>query len=122
MNHRGEHIRNTHGFTCGVVAYGQDGYAEINYEGKAWARGNKGGYAGGQVAGLYVAGIRRNLDIFHKSVINGDCSNTTVKTGVDSTLATILGREAAAGNTKLTWDELIRENKKLHVDYTGLKD
>ena len=38
-----------------------------------------------------------------------------------TTLATILGREASERNTKLTWDEVIRENKRLEVDLTGLK-
>jgi hypothetical protein len=40
---------------------------------------------------------------------------------VNSTLATILGREAAGRNTKLTWDEVIRENKGYEIDLTGLK-
>ena len=35
-------------------------------------------------------------------------------------LATILGREAARKNTKLTWDEVIKENKRLELDYSGL--
>lgn len=121
LNHRGEHLRNTHGFTCSATAYGQYGFAEINYEGKAWLRGNRGGYAGGQVENLYVNGIKRNLDVFHKNIIAGDCSNPTAKTGVNSTLTTILGREAAARNINLTWDKMIKENKKLEVDYTGLK-
>ena len=121
LNHRGEHIRNTHGFGCGATAYGQYGFAEINYQGKAWLRGNRGGYAGGEVSGLYVEGIRRNLDIFYNNIVKGDCSNPTVGTGVNSTLATILGREAAARNVELGWDELIKENKKLEVDYSGLK-
>jgi len=36
-------------------------------------------------------------------------------------LATILGREAARRNAKVTWDEMIAENKKLEVDLTGLR-
>ena len=60
---------------------------------------------------LYVDGIRRNLDTFHHSIVNG----------IDSTLATILGREAARRNTKVMWDEMIGENKKLEVDLTGLR-
>jgi predicted dehydrogenase len=61
QNHRGEHLKNTHGFTCNCIAYGQHGFAEIGYQGQAWLRGNKGGYRGGEVKDLYVNGITRNL-------------------------------------------------------------
>jgi len=121
LNHRGEHMRNTHGFQCSCFAFGQDGYLETNYTGKVSIRGNKGGYRGGELTNLYVDGIRRNLDTFHNSIVNGIYDNPTVQPGIDSTLATILGREAAGSNTKVTWDEMIRENKKIEVDLTGLR-
>ncbi|MBE0537391.1 MAG: Gfo/Idh/MocA family oxidoreductase [Phycisphaerae bacterium] len=121
QNHRGEHLRNTHEFLCRCAAWGDAGFAEIGYMGKAWARGNKGGYAGGEVANLYVAGIARNIDKFAKCVTEGNTANDTLQRSVDSTLAVILGREAAMRNTVLTWDDLIRENRKLDFDTTGLK-
>jgi len=121
LNHRGEHMRNTHGFTSSCFAFGQDGYLETNYTGKVSIRGNKGGYRGGELANLYVDGISRNIDAFHHSIVNGIYDNPTVQPSIDSTLATILGREAAAGNTQVTWDEMIAENKKLEVDLTGLR-
>ena len=40
---------------------------------------------------------------------------------VDGVLTCVLGREAAARHAKLTMDELLKENKKLEVDLTGLK-
>jgi predicted dehydrogenase len=121
LNHLGEHIRNAHGFNCTCVAFGQDGYTETNYAGKVLIRGNKGGYRGGEVENLYVDGIKRNLDTFHHSIVNGIYDNPTVEPSVDATLTTILGREAARRNTKMTWDQMIRENRKLEVDLTGLK-
>jgi len=121
LNHRGEHMRNTHGFQCSCFAFGQDGYLETNYTGKVSIRGNKGGYRGGELTNLYVDGIRRNLDTFHNSIVNGIYDNPTVQPGIDSTLATILGREAAGSNTKVTWDEMVGENKKIEVDLTGLR-
>ena len=121
LNHRGEHLRNTHGFVCRSVAYGQHGYMETNYDGKAWIRGNKGGYKGGVVENLYVSGISRNLDTFHKSIVNGVYDNPTVQSSVYSTLATILGREAGRKNTMLTWDQMIRENRRIEPDLSGLK-
>lgn len=122
MNHQGEHLRNTKGFTCGCFAYGQEGYLEANYEGKAWIRGNRKAYRGGQVANLYVEGIKRNLDKFYGSIVGGMYDNPTVQPSVNSTLTTILGRQAARRNTMITWDEMIKENERLEVDFTGLKE
>ncbi|MHC4572756.1 MAG: Gfo/Idh/MocA family protein [Planctomycetota bacterium] len=121
MNHLGEHLRNTKGFACGCFAYGRHGYLEANYNGKAWIRGNRKVYRGGEVTNLYVDGLKRNLDTFHDSIVGGIYDNPTVQSSVDSTLTTILGREAARRNTMVTWDEMIRENKKLEVDLSGLR-
>lgn len=121
QNHREEHLRNAHGFNCTCMAYGQEGHTLTNYAGETMIRGNKGGYRGGEVTGLYNNGIKRNLDTFHKSIVNGVYDNPTVESGVNATLACILGREAARRNTLLTWDNLIRENKKIEIDLTGLK-
>lgn len=121
LNHRGEHIRNTHGFQCSCFAFGQDGYMETNYAGKVWIRGNRGGYRGGEVTNLYNGGIAGNLDTFYKSIVKGVYDNPTVAPSVDSTLATILGREAAQRNTMLTWRQMIKENRKVELNLTGLK-
>ncbi len=121
MNHRGEHIRNTHGFLCNTTAYGQHGCAEVSYTEKAWLRGNKGGYKGGQVKNLYVSGISRNLEKFEKNIRSGVCDNETAQSGADSTLATILGREAAIKRTHITMKQLIAENRKIEPDLSGLK-
>jgi hypothetical protein len=40
---------------------------------------------------------------------------------VDSALTCILGREAAARKTRLTMDQVIKENRKREVNLTGLK-
>ena len=121
LNHRGEHIRNTHGFVCNCAAYGQYGYMEAGYQGQTLIRGNRGGYAGGEVEDLYVQGIRRNLDAFHKSIIEGIYDNPTVEPSVNSTLATILGREAGRRNGIVTWDQMLKENRRLEMDLSGLK-
>jgi hypothetical protein len=44
-----------------------------------------------------------------------------VRRSVDGALATVLGREAAARQTRLTMDQLLKENKRLEIDLTGLK-
>jgi len=122
LNHRGEHLNNTHGFTCSCTAYGQFGYAEINYEGNAGIRGNRGGYKGGEITGLYNEGILSNLDTFHKNITEGMYDNPTAETGVNSTLTTILGREAGRKNGPVLWDDMIAANEKIETDLTGLKE
>lgn len=122
LNHRGEHVGNTQGFACSCTAYGQFGYAEINYEGNAGIRGNKGGYKGGEIAGLYNEGIKTNLDIFHKNITEGQYDNPTAASAVNSTLTTILGREAGKKNARVMWDDLIAANQKIEPDLTGLRE
>jgi predicted dehydrogenase len=120
LNHRGEHLKNTHGFTCNCIAYGQHGFAEIGYQGQAWLRGNKGGYRGGEVKDLYVNGITRNLDRFENDIRQQQYDNPTVQPSVNSTLATILGREAGRRNALVTWDDIIAEKHRIVPDLTGL--
>jgi predicted dehydrogenase len=122
LNHFGEHVRNTHQFLCTAYAYGRDGYLETSYTGNSFVRGNKGGYKGGPATNLYEEGIKRNLDTFHKNVLGGIYDNPTVEQSVNSTLATILGREAGARNSLITWDRLLQEDKRVAVDLTGLKE
>jgi predicted dehydrogenase len=119
-NHRGEHLRNTHSFTSNCIAYGQEGYAQIGYQGQAFVRSNKGGYRSGEVKNLYANGITRNLDRFEKEIREHRYDNTTVQPSVNSTLATILGREAGQRNALLTWDEIISERRRIEPDLTGL--
>lgn len=121
LNHRGEHLKNRFEFRCDCLAQGQNGYIETGYTSRVRILGNKTGYRGGDVVNLYPRGAERNIDTFHKSIINGIYDNPTLEPSVNSTLATILGREAAKRKTKLTMDEVIRENKGFEVDLAGLK-
>ena len=103
------------------MAFGQEGHTLTNYAGNVMVRSNKGGYRGGEVKNLYNSGIKHNLGTFHQSITNGIYENPTVEASANATLACILGREAAGRKTELTWDELIKNNKKIEVDLTGLK-
>jgi len=40
---------------------------------------------------------------------------------MDGTLTAILGREAAMRGVRITMEELLKENRKLEVDLTGLR-
>lgn len=100
---------------------GSEASARLSYWGKAFVRGGKQHYSGGKVENLYEAGALRNIAAFHAAILRGDVANLTVQRAVDSVLTCILGREVAARRTQLTMAEIIKENKKLAVDLTGLK-
>jgi predicted dehydrogenase len=121
LNHRSEHLDNRKGFSSNCDAYCQDGFLETAYSGQVRMLGNKTGYRGGKVEDLYRQGAVRNIATFHKSIVNAIYDNPTLEPSVNSTLATILGRQAAASNSKVTWDQMIEGNERLEVDFTGLK-
>lgn len=120
LNHYSEHFRDMHD-SLDCYAHGLDGHAEMRYWGKSWIRSNKKPYRGGEANSLYTDGIKRNLDTFHEQVMKGDTSNPTALASINSTLMCILGREAAENNGELSWDEMMKKNRKREVDLTGLK-
>ncbi len=95
--------------------------AHIAYSGKVFIRGGPKHYSGATSSGIYADGAKANIAEFYRCVTEGDFDNPTPHRSVDSTLTAILGREAAARKTRLTMDELIKEDKKLEVDLRGLK-
>jgi predicted dehydrogenase len=119
-NHFGQAMPDATDGALDCHVYGATGNAVISYWGKASLRNGPGEYSG-QVTGLYQEGINRNIATFHENVIQGRADTSTVRRAVDSALACILGREAASRRIRLTMDDLIKENKRLTVDLTGLK-
>jgi len=119
-NHFGEALGNqtTGELSCRV--HGLNGNALLNYWGKATLRTGDEAFSQ-DVENLYDAGVVRNISTFYQQVTERRHQNETVRRAVDGVLACVLGREAAARHGRLTMDELIRENKKLDVDLTGLK-
>jgi myo-inositol 2-dehydrogenase/D-chiro-inositol 1-dehydrogenase len=115
-----EHTPNVRDWGIHCNAFGSEGYLETMYAGKVWIRSNKRPYRGGECPQLYNEGIERNLDTFQHSIRESDFSNPTVESSVNSTLASILGREAAVRNTKMTMEQLLAENKRLEVDTSGM--
>jgi len=101
--------------------FGVSATAHIAYGGKIYMRGGDKHFVGDVSKSIYKDGAERNVADFYINITEGHFENATVKRAVDGHLTAILGREAAARHTKLTMDELIRENKKLEVDLTGLK-
>jgi len=122
LNHRGEHLRNSTKFASDCFAHCERGYLDTQYTGLVRMIGRGVKFNGGKVVGLYGNGAKRNVAKFHECITKGDCSNPTVKPSIDATLATILGREAAAKRRTVTWGEMMKANKKVPVDLTGLKE
>ncbi len=121
LNHRGEHLKNRSEFRSDCIAQGQDGWLETGYTSRVRILGNRTGWRGGDVVNLYPSGAERNIDTFHKCITTGLYDNPTLEPSVNATLTTILGREAARRRTKLTLDEVLKENRRLEPDLTGLK-
>ncbi len=101
--------------------YGQVGHAVVQYWHDAhYHRRHKKPFSA-EVVDLYKAGAQRNIASFYNAVTTGQFENNTVPRAVDSTLTCILGREAAARGSRMTMDGLLKENKRIAADLTGLK-
>jgi predicted dehydrogenase len=120
-NHFGQALKNNTDGELSCRVFGQAANALVNYWGKAYVRGGAKHYPGGEIENLYAAGAARNIAAFHQNVCEGRFENETARRAVDGVLTCVLGREAAARRTRLTMDELLKENKRLEVDLTGLK-
>jgi predicted dehydrogenase len=103
------------------TVYGQKGNGMVIYAGKARFQVRHRRAVALEVVDLYRAGAVRNIASFYEDVVTGRCENPTVRRAVDGCLTCILGREAAARRGRLTMDEVLRENRRLEVDLTGLK-
>lgn len=120
MNHLGDHLANRVG-TMECSAYCQSGHLQSGYNGWTRILGQSAGWRGGEVKNLYDRGARQNIATFHKSITEGIYDNPTLAPSINSTLVSILGREAGKRKTKLTMADVIRENRALEVDLRGLK-
>jgi len=69
-----------------------------------------------RAAGIFLSSLHdadANKEIaFIKSIETGNHVNE-IKSGAESTLTAILGRNAAHAGKKATWDEIIRANERI---------
>ena len=100
----------------GVTASAQIGY----FAGKVYVHGGPKQFVGQVSNTIYPDGAKKNVADFYTNITEGRFENSTVQRAVDGTLTAILGREASVRRTNLKMAELIRENKKLEVDLSGL--
>ena len=69
----------------------------------------------------YEPGAVRNITRFYECVTTENFTNDTVRRSVDGALATMLAREASLRRTRMTLDELLKENRRLEVSLRGLR-
>ncbi|NOX53025.1 MAG: Gfo/Idh/MocA family oxidoreductase [Planctomycetes bacterium] len=119
--HSGQHLPNGNRGDLSCHICGQTGHAKVTYWGEAefHVRGKKP--FSGEVENLYTNGAKHNIALFYRAVAAERYDNPTVRRAVDSTLACILAREAFDRKCRLTWEELLKENKRIEVDLSGLK-
>ncbi len=120
-NHSGQALPNGADGELSCKLYSPTAHAFITYWHKAHfhRRGEKE-YTG-QVVDLYTAGAVRNIASFYQSVTDRHFENPTVERAVDGCLTCLLGRAAAARHGRLTMEELLKENKHIELDLSGLK-
>ncbi|HEY3321107.1 MAG TPA: Gfo/Idh/MocA family oxidoreductase [Planctomycetota bacterium] len=120
-NHYGHALANNSDGLLDCRIFGTTANALFSYWfGKGYVRGGDKHFAG-KVENLYEAGAQRNIAAFYQNVIGEKYENETAQRAVDGVLTCVLAREAALRHTKLTMDDILKENKKLEVDLTGLK-
>jgi hypothetical protein len=73
------------------------------------------------VGNLYTTGAQTNIREFHECITQGQYANETVAPSVRSNLTAILGREAGYRGGEVTWDALLKEQKKLEPDLRGAR-
>jgi len=119
-NHLSQALNNSADQELTAKFYGaQKAYAEIAYYTKSLLRGKNS--MAGKVENLYPNGAKRNIAEFYDNIVQDRHENKDVPRAVDGCLTCILAREAAARRTRLTMDELLKENKRLEPDLSGLK-
>jgi len=100
--------------------FGTTGTTHVQYGGKVYLKAGAKTYVD-KVGNVFDEGVERNIATFYRNITEGHFENGTVQRAVDGHLTAILGREAAARRSYMTMDELIKENKRLTVDLSGLK-
>jgi predicted dehydrogenase len=103
-----------------VRAFGADGVVDVDYYTGVSLRGKEDAIRE-SVGDLYKQGTVVNINEFHDDIVKGDCTNATVAPSVRSNLTAVLGREAGYKGGEITWDALLKENRRLEPNLKGLK-
>ena len=102
--------------------YGTKGVLFTQFAGTVMIRGGKDSfYRGGKSPNLYKTGSVTNVAQFRDAIRAGKPDVTTVPGAVETTLVTVLGRQAGVADGALDWDTVAADTTKLTPDLTGLK-
>ncbi len=94
--------------------FGANGTVDSHYGGDVKITGDKP-FKGGPTGNMFTGGTITNIKDFTESIHTGKYLNNA-KQSADSNLTTILGRMAAHENRTVTWDEMIKANKRMVVN------
>ncbi len=92
--------------------FGTNGTLDTHYGGEVWIHCRSGGYRGGSTGNIYTEGAVANIKNFRQALLDGKTLNNAEESA-NSTLTAILGRTAAYEGRMVTWDEMIKANRKL---------
>ena len=94
--------------------FGSIGVVDSHYFGEVRITGDKP-FKGGHTKGMFADGTVTNIKALVES-IKTDKPINNAKESADSNLTCILGRTAAYEHCTVSWDEMIRANKKMAVN------
>jgi len=94
--------------------YGSEGTVDSHYFGKIAITGDHA-WPGKEQQYAHNIGVQNNIKAFEQSIRSGKYLNNAEESAISS-LTTILGRTAAYEGRVVTWDEMIKANKKLELN------
>ena len=92
--------------------FGKDGTIETHYGGEVFLKNRQGGWPGGKTDTIYKDGAINNIKDFCASLISGQYLDNAEESA-KSTMTAILGRMAAYGEKKVTWEDMLAANESL---------
>ena len=95
-----------------IRVYGATGTVDSAYDGDVRVTGDAP-WPGGSTKGLYTSGAVGNIQDFHAAVTGGQALSDTLGPSLQSNLTAILGRQAAATGSPVTWDEMMKGTERI---------
>jgi myo-inositol 2-dehydrogenase / D-chiro-inositol 1-dehydrogenase len=122
--HSGQALPNGADREISCTLFGQTGHARLDYYDRAHfhRRGEKPLTVDLTIGNMNTMGVIHNIAAFYEDVIAGRFENPSVQRAVDGCLTCILGREAGFRHGRMTMEQLLKENRRVEPDLSGLKD
>ncbi len=95
--------------------FGSEGTADTHYFGNTGLQAKATVIEAESTGNIYAEGAIANVIEFHASVTEGKPLNNT-QASADSTMACVLGRDAAYAGGRITWDEMLAKGERLEPD------